>query len=297
MMEFILLGFSDIPNFQWILWGIFFIFYLTIVMCNSVIVLITRIDPTLQTTMYFFLNHFSILEICYVTVTIPRMLTDLLNQKGHVSFIACATQMYLVLLFGGLECLLLAVMAYDRYVAICNPLRYGLIMSPQVCVQLVTASWVSGVPVVIGQTWQVSSLLFCGSSAINHFFCDLPPVFKLACGDTFVNEIAVYVVAVVFIMVPFLLIGVSCGKIISNILKLRSARGRTKAFSTFSSYLTVVVLFYSTASTTYLQPKPNQSEETGKLISFLHSLDPNVESHYIYSEEQRYHRSTEKTTK
>ena len=111
-------------------------------------------------------------------------------------------------------------MAYDHYVAICNPLHYGLIMSPQVCVQLVTASWVSGVPVVIGQTWQVFSLPFCGSTTINHFFCDLPAVFKLACGDTFVNEIAVYVVAVVFIMVPFLLIVVSYGKIISNILKL-----------------------------------------------------------------------------
>ena len=170
-------------------------------------------------------------------------------------------------------------------------------MSPQVCVQRVTASWVSGVPVVTEQTWQVFSLPFCGSTTINHFFCDLPPVFKLACGDTFVNAITVYVVAVVFIMVPFLLIVVSCGKIISNILKSQSARGRAKVFSTFSSYLTVLVLFYSTASTTYLQPKPNQSEETGKLISFLHSLDPNVESHYIYSEEQRHHRSTEETTK
>ena len=108
MMEFILLGFSDSPNFQWILFGIFLVLYLTILMCNSVIVLMTRIDPTLQTPMYFFLNHFSILEICYVTVTIPRMLTDLLSQKGHISFFACATQMCLVLLFGGLECLLLA---------------------------------------------------------------------------------------------------------------------------------------------------------------------------------------------
>ena len=108
MKEFILLGFSDSPNFQWILFGIFLVLYLTILMCNSVIVLITRIDPTLQTPMYFFLNHFSILEICYVTVTIPRMLTDLLSQKGHISFIACAIQMCLVLLFGGLECLLLA---------------------------------------------------------------------------------------------------------------------------------------------------------------------------------------------
>ena len=137
---------------------------------------------------------------------------------------------------------------------------------------MVTASWVSGVPVVIGQTWQVFSLPFCGSTTINHFFCDLPPVFKLACGDTFVNKIAVYAVAAVFIMVPFLLIGVSHGKIISNILKPRSARGRAKAFSTCSSHLTVVALFYGTASTTYLQPKPNQSEETGKLISLFYTV-------------------------
>uniref|UniRef100_A0A452DMW2 Olfactory receptor n=2 Tax=Capra hircus TaxID=9925 RepID=A0A452DMW2_CAPHI len=238
--------------------------------------------------MYFFLNHFSILEICYVTVTIPRMLTDLLNQKGHNSFIACATQMCLVLLFGGLECLLLAVMAYDRYVAICNPLHYCLIMSPQVCVQMVTASWVSGVPVVIGQTWQVFSLPFCGSTIINHFFCDLPPVYKLACGDTFVNEIAVYVVAVVFIMVPFLLIVVSYGKIIFNILKLRSARGRAKAFSTCSSHLTVVVLFYGTASTTYLQPTPNQSEETGKLISLFYTVLIPTLNPIIYTLRNKY---------
>ncbi|KAB0339179.1 hypothetical protein FD754_024079, partial [Muntiacus muntjak] len=259
MMEFVLLGFSDIPDFQRIRFGVFLVLYLTILMCNSVTVLITRIDPTLQTPMYFFLNHFSILEICYVTVTIPRMLTDLLSQKGRISFIACATQMCLVLLFGGLECLLLAVMAYDRSVAICHPLHCGLTLSPQVCAQLVTASWVSGAPVVIGQTWQVFSLPFSGSTTINHFFCDLPPVFKLACGDTFVNEIAVYVVAVVFIMVPFLLIVVSYGKIISNILKLRSARGRVKPSPL-------------APSTTYLQPKPNQSEETGKLVSLFYTV-------------------------
>ena len=170
MMEFILLGFSDIPNFQWIFLGDFLVLYLTILMCNSVIVLITRIDPTLQTPMYFFLNHFSILEICYVTVTIPRMLTDLVSQKEHICFIACATQTCLVLLFGGLECLLLAVMAYDCDVAICNSLHYGLIMSPQVCVQLVTAACVCGVPVVMGQIRQISSLPFCGSTTINYFF-------------------------------------------------------------------------------------------------------------------------------
>ncbi|MBZ3876491.1 Olfactory receptor 10AG1 [Sciurus carolinensis] len=163
-------------------------------------------------------------------------------------------------------------MAYDRYVAICNPLHYPVVMSHKVCMQLVAASWVSGIPVDIGQTYQIFSLSFCGSNRINHFFCDIPPVLKLACGDTFVNEMAVYVVAVVFVMIPFILISVSYGKIISNILKLSSATGRAKAFSTCSSHLMVVVLFYGTASITYLQPKSNQSEGTGKLLSLFYTI-------------------------
>ncbi|XP_007519578.1 olfactory receptor 10AG1-like [Erinaceus europaeus] len=272
MMEFVLLGFSDIPNFQWLLFGIFFIIYLAILVCNSLIILVTSFDPVLQTPMYFFLSNFSFLEICYVTVTIPRMLMDLLTQKGNISLLACATQMCFVLMLGGSECLLLTVMAYDRYVAICNPLHYSLVMNPKVCVQLVTASWISGVPVVIGQTCQIFSLPFCGSKTINHFFCDIPPILKLACGDTYENEIAVYVVAVVFITVPFLLIVISYARIISSILKLSSARGRAKTFSTCSSHLTVVVLFYGTASITYLQPKPNQSEWVGKLISLFYTV-------------------------
>ncbi|XP_062053436.1 olfactory receptor 10AG1-like [Lepus europaeus] len=271
-MEFVLLGFSDIPNLRWILFGIFSLLYLTILMCNSIIILITIMDPILQTPMYFFLSNFSFLEICYVTVTIPRMLMDLCTQKGNISFLACAAQMCFVLMLGGTECLLLTVMAYDRYVAICNPLHYSIVMNHKFCTQLVTASWVLTAPVVIGQTWQIFSLPFCGSNKINQFFCDIPPVLKLACGDTFVNEIAVYVVAVVFVMVPFMLIVVSYGKIISSILKLSSARGRAKAFSTCSSHLIVVILFYGTAGITYLQPKPNLSEGMGKLISLFYTI-------------------------
>ncbi|XP_039731647.1 olfactory receptor 10AG1-like [Pteropus medius] len=270
--EFVLLGFSDIPNSQWILFGIFLVIYLTILMCNSIIILITRIDPVLQTPMYFFLNNISFLEICYVTVTIPRMLMDLLTQKGNISLVACAAQMCFFLLFGGSECLLLTAMAYDRYVAICNPLLYPLVMNHKVCVQLAIASWVSGVPVIIGETCQIFFLPFCGSNRINHFFCDIPPILKLACGDTFLNEIAIYLASLVFVMVPFLLIIVSYGKIIANILKISSAKGKAKTFSTCSSHLTVVVLFYGTATITYLQPKTNQSEGTGKVISLFYTI-------------------------
>ncbi|KAL1785345.1 olfactory receptor 10AG1-like, partial [Sigmodon hispidus] len=272
MIEFILLGFSDIPSLQWMLFIMFLFMYLTILMCNSIIILLAKSDPTLQTPMYFFLSNFSFLEICYVTATIPRMLMDLYTLKGNISVLACATQMYFVLMLGGTECLLLAAMAYDRYVAICKPLQYALLMNDKVCLHLVAASWISGIPVEIGQTYQIFSLDFCASNRIDHFFCDIPPLLKLACGDTFVNTVAVYVVAVLFVMVPFLLIIVSYVKIICNIMKLSSAKGRAKAFSTCSSHLIVVVLFYGTASITYLQPKQNQSEGMGKLLSLFYTI-------------------------
>ncbi|XP_005408008.1 PREDICTED: olfactory receptor 10AG1-like [Chinchilla lanigera] len=271
-MEFVLLGFSDIPDLRWILFGIFLLIYLTIVLCNSIIILITQVEPTLQSPMYFFLSNFSFLEICYVTATIPRMLMDLCTQKGTISLLACATQMCFVLTLGGTECLLLTAMAYDRYVAICHPLHYALIMNHKFCAQLVAASWICGIPVMIGQTCQIFSLPFCGSNRIHHFFCDIPPVLKLACGDTFENEIAVYVVAVVFVMAPCLLIIMSYGRIISNILKMPLVGGRAKAFSTCSSHLIVVVLFYGTAIITYLQPKPSQSEGGGTLISLFYTI-------------------------
>jgi olfactory receptor len=272
MMEFVLLGFSDTPQLQWTLFGIFSSIYLIILMCNSIIILITNIDPALQTPMYFFVGNFSFLEICYETITISRMLVDLCTQKGNISFFACAAQMYFVLMLGGMECLLLTLMAYDRYVAICNPLHYALVTNHKVCTQLVAACWISVIPIVIGQTYQIFSLPFCGSNRTNHFFCDIPPVLMLVCGDTFANKIGVYVAVVVFLMVPFLLITVSYGKLMSNILKLTSAIGRANGFSTCSSHLTVVVLFYGSASITYLQPKTNQSEGIGKLLSLFYTI-------------------------
>ncbi|XP_021485718.2 olfactory receptor 10AG1-like [Meriones unguiculatus] len=270
--EFFLLGFSDVPHLQWMLFGIFLFIYLSILICNSIIILITRIDHALQTPMYFFLSNFSFVEICYVTVTIPRMLMDLCTEKGTISLLSCAVQLCFVIMLGGMEFLLLTVMAYDRYVAICNPLHYPLVMSKKLCVQLVAACWICIIPVVTGQTYQIFSLCYCGSNEINHFFCDIPPLLKLACGDTFVNDLAIYIASVVFIMVPFLLTIVSYGKIIWNILKLSSAGGRSKAFSTCSSHLIVVVLFYGTATITYVQPKAYQSESLGKLLSLFYTI-------------------------
>ncbi|XP_008834032.1 olfactory receptor 10AG1-like [Nannospalax galili] len=272
MMEFILLGFSDVPHLKWILFGIFFLMYLIILMCNSIIILVTRIDPALQTPMYFFLSNFSFVEISCVTVTIPRILTDLVAQNGNISLLTCAIQLWFFFIFAGIECLLLTVMAYDRYMAICKPLLYALMMNHRMCVQLVAACWVTVIPLVTGQTYQIFSLPFCGSNRINHFFCDIPPILSLACGDTFVNNLAIFLASAVFTMVPFVLITVSYGKIIFSILKLSSAGGRSKAFSTCSSHLIVVVLFYGTCAITYIQPNTKASDGIGKVLSLFYTV-------------------------
>ena len=283
LMEFVLLGFTDVPHLQWFLFGLFLVIYIIILISNGIIFLITKLDPALQTPMYYFISNFSFLEICYASVTLPRMLINLWTQKRTISFIACATQMCCVLVLAATECFLLAVMAYDRYVAICNPLHYPLIMKHKMCIQLVAGSWISGIPVQIGQTFQIFSLPFCGSNLINHFFCDIPPILKLACGDTFVNEMMVFTVAVLFVTVPFLLILVSYGKLISTILKLSSATSRTRAFSTCSSHLMVVVLFFGSGMITYLRPRTSHSAGTDKVLSLFYTIVTPMINPMIYS--------------
>uniref|UniRef100_A0A8B9Z229 Olfactory receptor n=1 Tax=Bos mutus grunniens TaxID=30521 RepID=A0A8B9Z229_BOSMU len=263
-MEFVLLIFADVPHLQGFLFELFLLIYIIILMGNGIIFLITKLDPGLQTSANFFLGNFSLLEICYVPVTLPRMLT-----------IACATHMCFILILGATECVLLAVMAYDRYAAICSPLHYPLVMNfmnYRVCIQLVA-----------GQTGQIFSLPFCDSNLINHFFCDIPPILKLACGDTFLNEMLVFTVSALFVLVPFLLILVSYGKIISTVLKLPSATSRGKAFSTCSSHLTVVALFFGSGLVTYLRPRTQGSAGTDKVLSLFYLIVTPVFNPMIYS--------------
>ncbi|KAM9660539.1 olfactory receptor 10AG1-like [Trichechus inunguis] len=283
LKEFVLLGFADMPHLQWFLFGLFLIIYIIILMSNGTIFLITKMDPILQSPMYFFLANFSFLEICYVSATLPKMLMNLGTQRRRISLVACATQMCFVLVFGGTECLLLAVMAYDRYVAICNPLHYPLVMNHRVCIQLVTGCWTIGIPVMIGQTYQIFSLPFCGSKQINHFFCDILPILRLASGDTFINEMLFYILVVLFGMVPFLLIIGSYSKIIPIILKLPSATSRAKAFSTCSSHLMVVVVFFGSGIITNLRPNTRHSEGTEKVISLFYTILIPMLNPMIYS--------------
>ncbi|KAM8971079.1 olfactory receptor 10AG1-like [Sarcophilus harrisii] len=281
--EFILLGFSDIPKFQGLLFGIFLIIYLCIIIGNTLIIIITKADPALQTPMYYFLGNFSFLEICYTSVTLPRMLMNLWTQKRNISLLACATQVCLILGLGGSECFLLAAMAYDRYVAICKPLYYLFIMNHKICVQLLIGSWIIGIPVVLGQTYQIFSLPFCGPTRLNHIFCDIYPILQVACGDTSMSEILIYLDVGLFGIVPFLLICGSYIKIIVAILKLPSAIGKSKAFSTCSSHLMVVGLFFGSGIIVYLQPKSSHSAGSDKILSLFYTTLTPLCNPMIYS--------------
>ncbi|XP_074083943.1 olfactory receptor 10AG1-like [Macrotis lagotis] len=280
--EFVIQGFYDLPNLRGLLFGFFMFIYMSILIGNGLIIVITKTDPVLHTPMYFFLGNFSLLEICYTTVVLPRLLTNFWTQNRNISFTACAVQLCFFLIFAATECFLLAVMAYDRYVAICKPLHYPVIMNQKVCTQLVVGSWICGIPVQIGQTYQIFSLPFCGSNKLNHVFCDILPLLKLTCGDTSLNELCVFVVAVLFVMVPFLLIIWSYFNIISTILNLPVGMGRSKAFSTCSSHLTVVALFFGSAIITYLRPKSTYSPGIDKILSLFYTIVTPMFNPWIY---------------
>ncbi|XP_067391412.1 olfactory receptor 10AG1-like [Emydura macquarii macquarii] len=280
---FILLGFSNLTNRQGLLFVVFLIIYMVILLGNGIIVFVTVLDSALHTPMYIFLRNLSFVEICYTSVTLPKMLANCLAEDGSISFTGCAAQMYFSLLLGGTECFLLAAMAYDRYVAICNPLCYTLTMTRDVCTKMVAGSWLVNIPVHFGQAYFVFSLPFCGSHEINHFFCDIPPLLELSCVDTYWNKITVFMAALLFLITPFFLILISYIKITSMILKMPSVQSKQKAFSTCSSHLTVVTLFYGSAMTAYLKSKAGDSVDTDKLLSLFYTIVTPMFNPFIYS--------------
>ncbi|XP_066485442.1 olfactory receptor 10A4-like [Tiliqua scincoides] len=250
---------------------------------NIFIIIVTLISPALQSPMYFFLRNLSFLEIGYTSTVIPKMLSNLLSEDPSISFIGCATQMYFFSSLGIAECCLLAAMAYDRYVAICHPLHYTVIMNRVVCLLVSIACWLIGLLVVVAPITLIFTLPFCEPKRINHFFCDLPPVLRLACADTYKNEITIFTVTVVFIMLPFVLILVSYIRILHTVLNRSSATSRSRAFSTCSSHITVVTLFYGCAVLTYLRPKSAHSMEADKVLSFFYTVACPVMNPLIYS--------------
>ncbi|XP_068089272.1 olfactory receptor 2B6-like [Hyperolius riggenbachi] len=271
--DFVLLGLSNMPYVQNMLFVVFLIMYLIILIANSLIIMATVMDSNLHTPMYLFLINLSFLDICYSTSSIPRMLRDLLSSKKTISFEECVAQMYISLSLGMTECLLLAVMAYDRYIAICFPLHYITIISRTVCIKIAAAAWICGFLLAVfhvSLTWSVD---LCGHDKINHFICEVPEVLSLGCGNVKVVESAIFVVGVLILFIPVIFITISYIKIIGAILKINTVAGQKKAFSTCGSHVIVVTLFYGSAMATYMKPQSEPSSpDKDKYIAIFYIL-------------------------
>ncbi|XP_039178255.1 olfactory receptor 10A4-like [Crotalus tigris] len=283
LSEIVLLGFSDFKTRQELLFSLILIFYLIALIGNSLVLLLTIVSPTLHTPMYFFLWNLSFLEIGYTSSISPKMLVNLLSEKQTISFWGCGCQMYFFLLFSVTECCLLCVMAYDRYVAICKPLQYPYIMNYRKCAMLAAASWAWGVFVGLGLSVLIFTLPFCGSKAISHFFCDLIPVLRLASTNTYEIEMAISTLTVLADLILFLLILYSYILIISTILLMPVAKSRHKAFSTCSSHLIVVCIFYGTIIFTYIRPNWAYSEDSDRILALLYTVVTPSLNPIIYS--------------
>ncbi|KAM4636900.1 olfactory receptor 6X1-like [Discoglossus pictus] len=233
--------------------------------------------------MYFFLNNFSFLEICYTTVTVPKMLFDLLSGNMIISFNSCLTQMYFFFLFGTTEFFILALMGFDRYLAICRPLHYPTIMNKSFCYQLILGSWISGCMVPVIPTIVLSHKPFCGSKIINHFFCDVGPLVKLSGPDTVFLDAIVFLVSAIVVLGSLLLVTVSYVFIISAILRITSSFGRRKAFSTCASHFSVVTIFFGTVIFMYLRPSSGDNYEMDKAVSVFYSVITPALNPVIYS--------------
>ncbi|EFB17104.1 hypothetical protein PANDA_010803, partial [Ailuropoda melanoleuca] len=281
--EFILLGLSSDWDMQVSLFVLFLITYMVTVLGNFFIVLLIRLDSRLHTPMYFFLTNLSLVDVSYATSIVPQMLAHFLAAHKAIPFVSCAAQLFFSLGLGGIEFVLLAVMAYDRYVAVCNPLRYSVIMHGGLCARLAITSWVSGSVNSLIQTAITFQLPMCTNKYIDHISCELLAVVRLACVDTSSNEIVIMVSSIVLLMTPFCLVLLSYIQIISTILKIQSTEGRKKAFHTCASHLTVVVLCYGMAIFTYIQPRSSPSVLQEKLMSLFYAVLTPMLNPMIYS--------------
>ena len=281
--EFILLGLSSDWDTQVTLFVLFSVTYLLTLLGNVLVVLLIRLDSRLHTPMYFFLTNLSLVDVSYATSIVPQMLVHFLAEHKGIPYVSCAAQLFFSLGLGGIEFVLLAVMAYDRYVAVCDPLRYSVIMHGGLCARLAITSWVSGSVNSLVQTTITFQLPMCTNKYIDHISCELLAVVRLACVDTSSNEVAIMVSSIVLLMTPFCLVLLSYIRIISTILKIQSTEGRKKAFHTCASHLTVVVLCYSMTIFTYIQPNSSPSVLQEKLISVFYAILMPVLNPMIYS--------------
>ncbi|XP_062053905.1 olfactory receptor 8U3-like [Lepus europaeus] len=281
--EFILLGFSVARDIEIVLFLLILAIYTVTLVGNVGMISLIRLDSRLHTPMYFFLSNLAFVDLCYSSSVAPKFLEILLTRHRSISFYACATQLGLFLNFLISEMVLLAVMAYDRYVAICNPLLYMVVMSPKVCMQLVLGPYLYSFSVALLHTIVTFQLIYCGPNIINHFYCDDVPLMALACSDTNLKEILIFIFAGFNMISSLTTVLISYVYIVAAILRIQSSEGRCKAFSTCASHLTAVTIFYGTLIFMYLQPKSNHSLDTDKMASVFYTIVIPMLNPMIYS--------------
>uniref|UniRef100_A0A8C3SFB6 Olfactory receptor n=1 Tax=Chelydra serpentina TaxID=8475 RepID=A0A8C3SFB6_CHESE len=280
--EFILLGFRDLQELETPLLLLFLVIY--IVTMNVVIITLIRTNHHLHKPMYFFLSHLSFLEVWYISVTVPKLLVNFLAENKSISFMGCMAQLYFFIALVCTECVLLAIMAYDRYVAICQPLHYPAIMSYQLCLQLAVGSWLAGFLISMLKVFFISRLSFCGPNVINHFFCDISPLLNLSCTDMTVAEMVDFVFALIILLIPLSVTIVSYICIIGTIVRIPTTQGRWKAFSTCASHLTVVIIFFSATLFMYARPRRIHSFNlNNKVVSVFYTIVIPMLNPLIYS--------------
>nr|XP_014336844.1 PREDICTED: LOW QUALITY PROTEIN: olfactory receptor 56-like [Bos mutus] len=285
MSHFILLGLFNHTPLHLLLFSIIMAMFLVALSGNGLMILLINTDSRLHSPMYFFLSWLSVMDLMLISTIVQRMAIDYLMGHGSISFTGCGLQILFFVTFLGDECFLLAFMAYDRYVAISNPLRYAVVMSRRVCWLMVALCWLSGL--VDGLIQAIYTLRFplpyCGSQEIDHFFCDIPAVLKLACADTSLYQMMIYVCCVIMLLLPFSVISVSYLLIFVTVLRMHSAEGRKKAFATCSSHMAVISLFYGAALITYMQPQTYHSSKQDKAVSAFYTMVTPMLNPLIYS--------------
>ncbi|XP_077015506.1 olfactory receptor 2B11-like [Tamandua tetradactyla] len=281
--EFILLGFTDHSWLELPLFIILLITYPMAVIGNISIILVSTLDPHLHSPMYFFLTNLSFLDICYTASIVPQMLFNLGSSKKTISYIGCAIQLYFFHIMGGTECLLLGLMSLDRYVAICRPLHYTLIMNQRLCILLVSIVWLSGMTFGVSEASVTLLLPLCGLNKLDHVMCEIPILIKTACGEKSANELALSLVCIFLLAIPLCLILASYVCIGHAVFKMNSSAGKKKALGTCTSHLIVVFLFYGPAISMYLQPPSSISRDQPKFMALFYGVVTPTLNPFIYS--------------
>ena len=283
MSEFLLLGLPIQPGQQSMFFALFLGVYLTTVLGNLLILLLIRLDAHLHTPMYFFLSHLALTDVSFSSVTVPKMLINMQTQDQSIPYAECIAQMYFFLLFGCIDNLLLVVMAYDRYMAICHPLHYTTIMREELCMFLLAGSWVLSCVIALSHTILLAQLSFCADNNIPHFFCDLAALLKLSCSDTSVNELVIFTAGAAVVILSLSGILVSYGLIGVSILRVPSMKGICKALSTCGSHLSVVSLFYGIIMALYFSTSSGKSKDKDMIASLMYTMVTPMLNPFIYS--------------